>query len=311
VSELVLHGVSIEAGATAVVRLPIARLPTGTLIELPVHVVRGAEPGKTLLVQAGLHGDEVNSIELLRRMLAEGAFQPARGTVLVVPILNVFGFLHFSRDVPDGKDVNRSFPGNRNGSLASRVASTLMREVFPHCDAAIDLHTGGGRRFNAPQIRYTESQPGSLALAEAFGAPFRFPAKLIPRSFRHAAARKDVPVIVYEAGESLRLDEDGIRLGTAGVLRVLAHLGLTDAGPPLGETVHVDQTRWVRAPRAGLFRSRVVPGQAVQVGEPLGEVAEPTGGEAQALTSKLNGHVVTLNHLPVVNRGDALIRIGV
>ncbi len=308
-TDLSLHGVDVAPGTRTLVRIPIARLPTGTLIDLPVYAFRGADPGPTLLVQGGLHGDEVNGVEILRRMLTADSFAPTAGAVLVVPILNVFGFLTFSRDVPDGKDVNRSFPGSRRGSLASRVAGTLMREVVPHVDVAIDLHTGGGRRHNVPQVRYTEGLAESRALAEAFGAPFHFPAKLIPKSFRQALAKQDKPVVVYEAGETLRLDEPGIVLGIDGILRVMDHLGLS-SGPAATPSRHLDTTRWIRAPRSGLFRATIAAGDHVRKGQRLGEVADPTGGEQRAVKAPISGHVITLNHLPVVNQGDALLRLG-
>jgi uncharacterized protein len=262
------------------------------------------------LLQGGLHGDEVNGIELLRRMIAEDKVAPTRGAVLVVPLLNVFGFLNFSRDLPDGKDVNRSFPGSKGGSLASRVAATVMRKVMPHVDVAIDFHTGGGRRFNHPQIRYTASLDQSKHLADVFAAPYRFASGLIPKSFRAAAAKQNKAVIVYEGGESLRFDEGAIAHGIAGARRVMADLGLIPDAPPAQETVHLDATKWLRSPRAGLFRSLVTTGDQVEAGQILGSVSAPTGGKSKSLKARMAGHIISLNHLPVVNRGDALVRIG-
>lgn len=302
-------GKRIEPGQSEVVRVPVARLPTGTLIDLPVHVFRAEQDGPTLLVQGGLHGDEVGGIEILRRMLQRDQCTPVRGTVLIVPILNVFGFLSFSRDVPDGKDVNRSFPGSRKGSLASRVAWTYMRHVFPAAEVAIDLHTGGAQRFNHPQIRYTAELPASVELAEAFAAPFRLATKLIPKTFRAAAKKRDVPVIVYEAGESLRIDEDAVEQGVHGVRRVMHHLDMLEHAEPAA-SVHLSDTTWLRAPRSGLLQSRVRHGQPVEAGQVVARITDPFATESAELHATRDGWIVSLNHGAVVNQGDAVARVG-
>lgn len=305
-----IDGNAIAPGEHHVVRLEVARLPTGTLIDLPVHVFRAPEPGPTLLVQGGLHGDEVNGIEICRRLLDTDAAVPDRGTVIVVPVLNVFGFLHFSREVPDGKDVNRSFPGSRKGSLASRVAWTHTRRVLPHVTAAIDLHTGGGRRHNHPQARYTEGDAAARALAETFGASFCFASGLIAKSFRQAAAKRDIPVVVYEAGESMRLHEDSVAQGLDGTRRVMAHLGMLDVAPEPRPTRHLTDTTWLRAPNAGMFSSRCDTGDAVQKGQLLGQVTDPFNAQRENLYAPMDGWVITRNFDAVVHRGDALLRVG-
>ncbi len=304
-----LDGTEIERGEQRVVRLPVAKLPIGTLIDMPVHVFRGTEAGPTVLLQGGLHGDEVGGVEILRRLLGEG-LQPVRGTVLVVPVLNVFGFLHFSREVPDGKDVNRSFPGSPRGSLASRVAWTATHRLLPHVHMAVDLHTGGARRHNHPQVRYTVELPETRALAEVFGAPVHFGAGLIAKSFRKQAFRRKIPVIVYEAGESLRLHEPSILTGLAGIHRLLCHLDMLTGPTPSQPSRHLDEARWLRAPRSGLFRAHVEPGQEVAEGALLGEIGDPEARSTIELRSPFAGLVTSLNHLPVVNRGDAVIRVG-
>ena len=306
-----IAGHAIGPGEHKRVRLEIARLPTGTLIDIPIHVFRGPHRGPTVLLQGGLHGDEVGGVEILRRMIRDECFSLHAGTAIVIPVLNVFGFIHFSREVPDGKDINRSFPGIRTGSLAGRVAWHLMNDVFPHIDAGIDFHTGGGRRNNFPQVRYSPGFAASQTLASAFGAPFVFPSKLIPKSFRKAAADRDVPIIVYEAGESLRFDEHAIEVGVAGTLRTLAHLGLV---PPVAHhrnrTIALTNTKWLRARRAGLFRAVVRNGAPVAREEILGTVSDTDGRRERPLSARRDGFVICVNNLPVVNRGDALIRLG-
>ena len=184
---IVIGGQTVVPGEEKLLSISIDRLPTGTLIDIPVYVFNAKKPGPTILVQAGLHGDEINGIEIVRRMIAEKRFKINKGAVIAVPILNIFGFIHFSRDVPDGKDVNRSFPGTKTGSMASRIAYHYVTEIMHQIDYGIDLHTGGGQRHNFPQIRYTGEDVMSCKLAEVFNAPISFSSKLIRGSFRNAA----------------------------------------------------------------------------------------------------------------------------
>ncbi len=309
---LELGGRSIARGEQKTVRLEFARLPTGTVIDTRVHVFRGPEPGPVLLLQGGLHGDEVGGIEILRRMLRRGLFSVRRGTILVVPILNVFGFIHFSRDVPDGKDINRSFPGTKKGSLASRVAWHYMKQVFVHAHMGIDFHTGGARRDNYPQIRFTTDDPRSFALAEAFAAPFVLPSKPIPKSFRKAALTRGVPIVVYEAGESLRLDEFAVEQGVLGTLRVLEHLQMIehDDARRATSSVQLNKSRWLRAPRSGLFTACAPNGSYVHAGEPIGVVSTVHGDKSREVRAPKDGFVICVNNFPVVNQGDALVHLG-
>jgi len=292
-------------------RLIISKLPSGTIIDVPVHVLRSLEPGPTVLLMAGMHGDEVNGIETIRRLIRRDMLRPRCGTIIAIPLLNIYGFLNFSREVPDGKDVNRSFPGNPRGSLASRVAHCFMREIMPLVDYGIDFHTGGASRSNHPQVRCQLDHEPSAALAEAFAAPFTLHAKLRRGSLREAAFNQGKTIIVYETGESLRLDEAGIELALAGTYRVLHYLGMiTQAPEPVQPSIVCWRGRWLRARFAGLFRSNVQKGQYVEQGQVYGAINDPYGEMAVRLESPVSGYVVGLNHMPVVNQGDALLHIG-
>ena len=224
---------TVSPGEHKLVKISIDRLPTGTLIDIPIYVFNSKKPGPTVLVQAGLHGDEINGIEIVRRMLQEESFHVDRGAVVAVPILNIFGFIHFSRDVPDGKDVNRSFPGTKTGSMASRMAYHYTSQILDQIDFGIDLHTGGAQRHNYPQIRYTEEDEVSRQIAEVFKAPFVFPARLIKGSFRSAAFKRGVPVVVFEAGESMRFDDYAILEGIQWIHNVLHHFEMVTELDPL------------------------------------------------------------------------------
>lgn len=289
----------------------IARLPSHTVIDTPIYVSRGTEDGPVLALTAGMHGDEINGMEIVRRMLDTGLNKPRRGVTICMPIVNVYGFLNFSREVPDGKDINRSFPGNKNGSLASRVAYHLMREVVPHIDYGIDFHTGGAMRNNYPQVRAVLKDNINNDLAGAFAAPFTIDAHYRPNSLRKEAARKGKNIIVYEAGESLRFDQHAIEEGISGTLRVMKHLNMIDWAPaPSEENRVIWSTSWIRARNAGLFQSNVRCGQLVSAGEWVGTVTDPFGEFKEQIVAPAKGYVIGLNNIPVINAGDALMHLG-
>lgn len=310
---LEIGGTTIKPGKKKSLYLTIARLPTGTLIDIPVHVFNGPKAGPTVLLQAGLHGDEINGVETLRRMLQQKTFKIESGALVVVPILNVFGFIHFSRDVPDGKDVNRSFPGTKSGSLASRIAYHHTTEILPHIDVGIDLHTGGGQRHNFPQVRYTEGDPKSKELAEVFGAPFLFDSSLITGSFRKTAHKMGKPTIVYEAGESMRFDEDAIAIGNRGIRNVLEHLGLlakSEEPQPKTDSIALCDRKWIRASKAGMFVPEVTNGSAIVKGQVMGQITDAYAKNSKSVKAPFDGYVFCINHQAVVNQGDALFHVG-
>jgi hypothetical protein len=310
--EIIINGRTIGLGEQVMTRLNISTLPSGTNINIPVHVFRAPEDGPVLLLMAGMHGDEVNGIEIVRRLVRRKMLHPQRGTVIAIPVLNIYGFLNFSREVPDGKDVNRSFPGNKNGSLASRVAYTFVKEILPWVDYGLDFHTGGASRTNFPQIRSVLNIPENEKLARAFGAPFIINAGLRPNSLRKEAAQRGKSILVYECGEALRFDEAGIAIGLTGTLRVLEYLNMQQqpklvAPPP---AVVCQKTSWVRAREAGLFHTKVQVGAYIQKGEVIGRIADAYGTRSFRITSPYTGYIIGLNHMPVVNEGDALAHIG-
>ena len=308
--EILIHGTRIGLGEQVLTRLNISRLPSGTVIDIPVHVFRGAADGPGVLLMAGMHGDEVNGIEIVRRLLRRKMLHPEIGTILAIPVLNIYGFLNFSRDVPDGKDVNRSFPGNARGSLASRVAAAFVKEILPWVDYGIDFHTGGASRANYPQVRCQFHDPASMRMAQAFGAPFQINAGFRPKSLRKEAAGRGKSIIVYECGESLRMDEAGIQTGMDGALRVLDALGLQHSKLPPAPGVWCHSTKWVRAKVAGMFRCQVQIGQLVHKGQAIGSIGDPYGEMSTRIESPYTGYVVGLNHMAVVNQGDALAHLG-
>ncbi|CAL2102338.1 Predicted deacylase [Tenacibaculum sp. 190130A14a] len=307
-----IRGQKIELGESKLIKIPVDRLPTGTLIEIPVYVFNGEEPGPTVLLQGGLHGDEVNSVELVRRMLIDKSYKIHRGCVIVVPLLNVFGFLNLSRDM-HGKDVNRSFPGSRKGSLASRMAYYLMKEIIKNVDFAIDFHTGGAQRNNFPQIRFTPEDERGFKLAKLFNAPLMFGSKLIAKSFRNECYKNNIPVIVYEGGESLRLEENAIQEGINGTLRILKHFKMIHESVVVSEgkkTIHIQSRKWIRARVAGIFNTKVNNGAHVKKGEILGNIMDTYGETNFPVRAQKDGYIIAKNNFPIVNMGDALFHFG-
>lgn len=309
--KIVIAGQEIMPGEFREIDINIARLPSHTVIDTPIYVSRGNEDGPVLALTAGMHGDEINGMEIVRRMLDTGLNKPRRGVTICMPIVNLYGFLNFSRDVPDGKDINRSFPGNKNGSLASRVAYHLMREVIPHIDYGIDFHTGGAMRSNYPQVRAVLRDGLNTELAQAFHAPFTIDSPYRPNSLRKEAARKGKNIIVYEGGESLRFDQQAIEEGISGTLRLMRHLNMIDWAPePIEENRVIWNTSWVRARNAGLFQSNVKCGQLVSAGEWVGTITDPFGEFKEQIVAPQKGFVIGLNNIPVINVGDALMHLG-
>lgn len=308
---LKIAGVSVPKGTTTKIDANIARLPSGTIIDIPIIVHRAAQEGPSLLLLAGMHGDEINGVEIMRRIIRDKLYEVQAGTVVCIPIINIYGFINFSRDVPDGKDINRSFPGAKNGSLASQVACFLMEEIIPYIDYGIDFHTGGSRINNSPQIRVKTDDPINLELARVFATRFILNSPFRDKSLRKEAFKLGKRILVYEGGESQRLRKSAIDEGISGMQRVMKHLGMRpDAPEPAHKTVYIDKSSWVRAKSAGLHYSYSRNGSEVAQKEVLGKVCDPYGTYELKIKAPHAGHVIAINNNPVVNRGDALFHLG-
>lgn len=291
--------------------LDIAKLHTRTPIEVPVIIERAVTDGPTLLLLGGLHGDEINGIEVIRRVIRKGFNKPDSGTVIAIPVFNVFGFINLSREFPDGRDLNRVFPGTAKGSLASRFAWRFMKEIAPAVDYALDFHTGGADRFNHPQVRCTFDDPKTVEIAKQFGAPYMIKSALIAKSFRSSMHKLGIPVVVYEGGKTLDFDENVIQIGVNGVLNVMSHLGMRNTKRPKPEEPLVIETaKWIRAPYSGIFQSRIEDAMWVKKGQVLGYITDPYGDFEHKVLAPSDGHIFCINTTTVVNRGDAIYHIG-
>lgn len=309
---ITISGTEVAPGTRAAIDMPITDLSTHTPITMPVQVVNGRYDGPRLFVCAALHGDEINGVEVIRRLLRLSAIRRLRGTLIAVPVVNVPGFLSQSRYLPDRRDLNRSFPGSPRGSLASRLARLFLDEIVSNATHGIDLHTGAVHRDNFPQIRGNLDDPETDRLAQAFGVPVVINTGFREGSLREAASRQDVPVIVYEAGEALRFHEASIRAGVKGVVRVMRALGMLPASKrttPPRRTLTIGSSTWVRAARSGLLRATAALGAQVKKDELLGLIADPYGENEVELHSPADGVVIGRSNLPLVHEGDALFHI--
>jgi len=309
--EQIIAGTAIRPGEFREININIARLPSRTQIDTPIYVYRSPVDGPILALTAGMHGDEINGMEIVRQIIDKGYNKVLRGTVVCMPIINVYGFLNYSREVPDGKDVNRSFPGSKSGSLAARVAYHMTHDIIPHIDFGIDFHTGGAMRTNYPQVRCMMQEPKNVELAAAFHAPFTIDSPFRPHSLRQTASKKGKNIIVFEGGESLRMDFHAIEEGIQGTLRMMKHLNMIDQAPPAKhENKIIWNSSWIRAHSAGIFHPQIQAGELIHKNQLVGSITDPFGEYKEQIKSPVMGYVVGLNNNPVVNAGDALLHVG-
>ncbi len=304
-----------SAGENGLLKIKVGSLTSGNMMYLQGYVYRSTNPGPTTLLLAGIHGDEINGIEIIRRILDKKVLDSIiSGTVIVLPLVNVFGFINSSRYVPDGKDVNRSFPGALNGSLASRIARTLTKYIFPKTDYIIDLHTASDLRYNYPQIRYSKDDVASKKLALAFDAPYTIASSHISKSLRKSAGTFGIPSLIFEGGESFRIDLNVVSLGLSGIFRCLYHLKQINSDYVINadyKNIHMSKTNWVRATYSGLFISNKSSGEYIEKGHVLGTINDPYGQKSKRIIAKFSGHIIGHNNAAVVNYGDALFHIGI
>lgn len=308
-----IAGQTIAAGSRKLVNIELAPLFTGTPMTLPVKVVHGRQEGPVLFVSAAIHGDELNVVEIIRQLLKSRSLRGLRGTLIAVPMVNIYGVLEGTRYLPDRRDLNRSFPGSEKGSMAARLAHTFMTEIVSRCNYGIDLHTGAVHRTNLPQIRAHLDDPETERLARAFGVPVLINSSLRDGSLRESALNAGVTVLLYEAGEAHRLEEVPIRAGVAGVIgvmRAIAMLSPSRRKKPASEPFIARSSVWERAPGSGLLINHVGLGSKVDKAQVLGVIADPVTGEEAPITASATGVIIGMSKQPLVHEGEALYHIG-
>lgn len=310
---LEIAGVKVNRGEDKDFKLKVGKLPNGVNIYISGHIFAGKAEGKKILMLGGIHGDEVNGTEIIRKAIENKYFNKLlAGDIITIPVLNVFGFINYRRTGSSGKDVNRSFPGSRTGSLASRVAKKLTEFILPNVDMIIDFHTAGDTRYNYPQLRYSRYGRGSREFAEIFNAPFIIEKPVIAGSLRKTADEMGIPVIVFEGGESKRFDDLTTQTGINGIKRVLRHYNMAvfaDYPDPVS-AVFIDKTSWVRAKESGLINLKKFAGQEVKEKEVLAVIHNIAGEYSNNVVSRRSGFILGHNNSPVISMGDALFNIG-
>ena len=309
---LEIAGIVIKPGEERRIEVPSVHLYTDTPMPIPVYVKRGKKPGPTLFVSAAIHGDELNGIEIISRLLNSRSLGKIKGTLIAVPMVNAYGVLNQSRYMPDRRDLNRSFPGSSRGSLAGRIANIFLEEVVSKCDYGIDLHTGAIHRSNLPQIRANLDDPATCEMAKAFGVPVLINADVRDGSMRQAAVEKGLTMLLYEAGEALRFDELSIRAGLRGVINIMRHIGMlnksrskkTFAAPFIARN-----SGWVRAPDSGIVKHLRQLGDYVKKGDRLAIISDPYGKMLDTVDTHVEGIIIGKQNIPLAQEGEALYHI--
>lgn len=312
-SPISILGEAILPGESKTIDMEIAKLHTMTPLKIPIIVERSKFDGPTILLSAGLHGDEINGVEIVRQIIIQKINKPKTGTIICIPVINVFGFINQKREFPDGRDLNRIFPGNKSGSLASRFAFHLLNEVLPHVDYAIDFHAGGASRFNVAQVRIAPNNPELKALADVFHAPFALYSKNIVGSYRNACDKLGVKILLFEGGKSIDLNEEITEQGVEGSKRVLKHLGMLNDRQnitvPDDETIYIKKSSWIRAKYSGMFHSITMVGSFIEKGQLLATISDPYGKIEHKVKSPNSGYIINVNEAPIVYQGDAIYHI--
>jgi len=310
---LTLLGQKVAPGENATINFNLAKLYTTSSVEIPVIVERSKKEGPVILITSGIHGDEINGVEIVRQLIAKKINKPKRGTIICIPVLNIFGFLDMKRAFPDGRDLNRVFPGNPRGSLASRFAYQFVKKILPIADYCLDFHTGGASRFNAAQVRIEPKNNLAEEFAMVFNAPFTLYSKTIPKSYRATCSRLGIPVLLFEGGKSKVSDKEIARVGVDGTIRFLNHLKMLSSTikiPPVNPpSVIVEATKWMRAKYSGLMHVKVICGQYISKGQHIATITDPYGKFRHPVNAPHNGYIINVNEASLVYQGDAIFNI--
>lgn len=306
-------GQEVPLGTSKTINFNIAKLYTSTKVEIPIIIERSKTPGPTVLITAGIHGDEINGVEIVRQIIAKKINKPAKGSIVCIPVLNVFGFLSMNRFFPDGRDLNRVFPGTKNGSLASRFAYQFINEILPVADYCLDFHTGGASRFNAPHIRVDPKNEKLIQLAKIFNAPFTLLSKNLDGSYRATCSKKEIDILLFEGGKSQNSSKDIAREGVEGTMRILHYLEMLNTKfnvpIPNADSLIIKKSFWIRAKYSGLLHIKIPISKHVEKNETLATITDPYGKMRHVVKATNEGYVINVNESPIVYKGDAIFHI--
>ncbi|WP_413999620.1 succinylglutamate desuccinylase/aspartoacylase family protein [Flavobacterium sp. W1B] len=310
---ITILGETILPGQNKTIDMEIAKLHNTAKLKIPIIVERSKIDGPIVLFSAGIHGDEINGIEIVRQLIAKKINKPQRGTIICIPVINMFGFINRSREFPDGRDLNRVFPGTKKGSLASRFAYHILTEIMPLVDYAVDFHAGGASRFNVPQIRLTPNNAELKILADVFNAPFTLFSKNISGSFRNSSQKLNVKMLLFEGGKSLDINNNITAEGVNGAKRLLHHLNMLDPKHIIEEqkskTIYIENSGWIRAQYSGLLHDNNKIGCFIKKGTALASITDPFGKFERKVKAPNDGYIINANLSPIVYQGDAIYHI--
>ncbi len=311
----ILHllGEEILPGKRKVINFITAKLYTTTEVKVPVIIERAKKPGPVVLITAGIHGNEFNGVEIVRQLIARKINKPKIGTIICIPIVNVFGFLTMQREFPDGRDLNRVFPGSSKGSLPSRFAHQFVQEILPIANLCLDFHTGGAQRFNVAQIRVNQGNEDCVKLAEIFNAPFTVYSKTIAKSYRATCVKRGIPILLFEGGKSEDNNKNIAKIGVAGAMRILKHLKMLRSSftieSPFATTLFIRKGHWMRAAHSGLFHNKIEVGSFVHKGDHIASITDPYGSFRRKVKATNDGYIININQSPIVYQGDAIYHL--
>lgn len=308
----VILGHEIKKGKSAVLEMDVAKLHTRNNLSVPVIVERSKKEGPVLLLIGGVHGDEVNGVAIVRDIIRKKIHKPKIGTVICIPVFNVFGYINQKREFPDGRDLNRMFPGSASGSLASQFAYKFTKEIAPLVDYVIDFHTGGSSRENFPNVRCDFKNEKTLELAKIFGTKFIIDSNYIPKSIRDLFNKMDKTILLFEGGKSLEINRKVIKSGVDGTLNIMMHLGMHEGDLTTNLDFEIlNKTKWLRAPHSGLFESLVKNGSNVKQKDVIGRISDPYGEFERKIYAPFDCCIYGLNTAPIVYKGDAIFHVNV
>ena len=309
-NKLILSGKEIEKGTSITLNIELPKLYQ-TPATLPINVIRGKKDGPTIFISAAIHGDELNGIEIIRRFKKLNILKRIKGTIILIPVVNIYGVMTLSRYMPDRRDLNRSFPGTKKGSLASRVAKTFFEEIVKKCDLGIDLHTASIHKSNLPQIRANINDDFTFSLAKAFEAPVILHSELRDGSLRQAAQENNIPVLLYEAGEALRFDETSIRIGVKGIVNILRKLQMIPKTTVKRTKLPIvtKSSQWIRATESGILRTIKALGETVHQDEIIAYIDDTLDDESYEIRALFDGIIIGKSEIPLIQEGDAIFHI--
>ncbi len=309
--KLLIAGKEILKGTNITINLELPKLYHSPM-KLPIRVIRGKKDGPIIFISATIHGDELNGIEIIRRFRKLNILKRLKGTIILIPIVNIYGVTTLSRYMPDRRDLNRSFPGSKKGSLASRIAKIFFDEIVSKCEFGIDLHTASIHKSNLPQIRTNLNDERTYKLAKSFEAPVVLHSELREGSLREEAQKRDIPVLLYEAGEALRFDETSIRIGVKGIINVLRELQMLPISTKKRKfklPIIAKSSQWIRSTESGIIRTIKGLGDTVKQNEIIAYVDEPLDDESFEIKAIFDGVIIGKAEIPLIQEGDAVFHI--